>query len=146
FRAYREDLRSRTSPTFAEARYDDLLYVWRHLADSCSVPKVDLPKWNEGGADDYGLARSRWPGSIEKQFAEFEAAARGEACPGQKRRRLLANASMKGCQAALCRYLGYLVKIRKDDLNERSLLDSLADSESVVSYFIWHIDKRCNGI
>lgn len=146
FRAYREALRSRLSHTFAEARYDDLIYKWRELTDAGKLPRLELPKWNEGGLDDYGLARKHWPQSIDDQFAAFEDAARGEARPGQKQHRLLSRSSLEDFQAMLSRYLGYLVTIRKFDLDAMSLVDCLGDSNSVVSYIGWHIDDRCGRV
>ncbi len=144
-RTYREALRSSLSPTFAEARYDDLVHVWRKLANAASLPRLDLPKWNEVGLDDYGLVRKHWPKLVEDQFAEFEAAARGKARPGQNRHRLLSKSSLQDLQSILSRYLGYLVTIRNYSLDELSLVDCLANSDFVVSYTTWHIDDRCEG-
>lgn len=129
-----------------EALYSDLRRFWIEQSEEGVLPQFDLPRWNDGSRDNYGLARRLWPKGCKAQFEAFNRGARNQAKEGDRRwRGPLRNVSIADMEKELRQYLGYLHNVRAALSEEATLFSTLGRRENVVGYMEWHVTERCGG-
>lgn len=148
-RKYREHLRSpniHRGVARAEVLYSDLLAAYREQEGTGRFHRIDLPRWKDESATQYGLPRRDWPPQIEADFARLERGALNRPLPAEKRWTVpLRPVSLHVFQCELERLLGYAKNVRGLNI-EGARLSEIVGEESVVLGFIqWHRDERCAG-
>lgn len=147
FVRYRDELKVRDlSPARREALYCDLKRFWKEQSEQGVLPMLDLPRWQDKSRANYGLVRHHWPAGCIAEFEAFERGARNQAREGEKRwRGPLRTVSVGDMEKELRQFLGYLRNIRAALPDDKTLLSTLSDRETVIGFVDWHIKERCGG-
>lgn len=134
---YRDHLKHTVARSTAEARYNDLIAVWK----KCAWPAIEFQPFTGTAKNHYSIPYPEWPADWKSDFDEFCQAAQGRGPRRTRKRistkRIKAYQELTGTFRAFCETSGY---------SKISLRQLLSEVTPVSLFIQWHCETRCSGV